>query len=384
MAAYTALMLEIYRRTGSALWLSAALFLTEGAAGFLSPVAGAIGDRFDRRRVMIGADLAAGACFAVMVFVHEPSTLLLFAFASAVADTAFLASSMAAIPSLVEDPERISWANSTVSVGRNAGIMLGPVLGGLMASTAGTHPVYALNAVSFLVSAALVFSVRARFSSKGSDAEDYRGLRAGFLFLARERVLRRITVAWSVLVLGIGMSMVADVPLVDSFGAGSVGFGLLIGSWGAGSVLGSISGRVLNEGNEGRALVGGTAGLALGTGAVVISPWFAAVLIAILVAGFADALAMVAEQGILQRRTPDAVRSRVSAAVEAVLQVGVAVSFIVGGFSLRALGPKGVYAVGAVVTGVTALMLLPILRPEEQPKARNSSDLEAGRGQVPA
>ena len=60
-AAYLTLNYTIYKRTGSATWVAAALFLTFGTIGFVSPFAGALGDRFDRRRVMIASDLAGAA-----------------------------------------------------------------------------------------------------------------------------------------------------------------------------------------------------------------------------------------------------------------------------------------------------------------------------------
>ena len=48
------------------------LLLTFGVAGFLGPFAGALGDRFDRRRVMIVSEAVAAAFFAVMAFVARP------------------------------------------------------------------------------------------------------------------------------------------------------------------------------------------------------------------------------------------------------------------------------------------------------------------------
>ena len=60
-AAYLTLNYTIYKRTGSATWVAAALFLTFGTTGFVSPFAGALGDRFDRRRVMIASDVAGAA-----------------------------------------------------------------------------------------------------------------------------------------------------------------------------------------------------------------------------------------------------------------------------------------------------------------------------------
>jgi MFS family permease len=367
-AAYAALMYTVYERTGSATWLSATLLLTFGVAGVFAPLGGALGDRFDRKRVMVVSDLLGAACFAAMAFVRDPGWLLGLAFWSAVVEQPFWMASGAAIPNIAGQ-ERLAWANGLVALGRNTGIMVGPAIGGILVGWLGPGWVFGLNAVTFAVSAVLVVSVRAPFSGDRSDAEEHRGIRAGFAFLARERVLRTIVLAWTALVLGMGFVMVADVPLVERFGAGPLGYGLLIGGWGAGSVLGSLGGRRLTEEKEPRALFLGMALIALATGAVAVSPWFAPILVMSLLSGFGDAITMVAEQGIQQRRTPDAVRSRVMAASEAVVTVFFAVSLVAAGPVLQALGPQNVYAIGGATALAGSAVLLPVLRGERRRSA---------------
>ena len=208
-AAYLALNFHIYKLTGSPVWVSAALLLTFGTHGFLSPVAGAIGDRFDRQKVMIFSDLAGAVLFVWMALVHSPVVLIGVAFLTAVAEAPFWSASSAAIPALVSRDD-IPWANSMVQVGFNMGMMVGPVIGGVLVASVGAHWVFAINAVSFVISAALVTSVRGRFHEhrEAGDEEEYKGIRAGFVFVWRDRVLRTISIAWFVLVLGIGVAMV--------------------------------------------------------------------------------------------------------------------------------------------------------------------------------
>jgi MFS family permease len=360
-AAYTALMFTVYEQTRSPAWLSATLVLTFGVSGFLAPVAGAIGDRFDRRRVMILSDVAGVAAFAAMAFAGDPGWLLAFAFVSAVVETPFWMASAAAIPNMVE-PSELSWANSLISLGRNAGIMVGPAIGGALVAATGPTWVFGLNAMTFAVSAILVWTVRAPFEGERSDATEHRGLRAGFVFIARDRVLRTLVLAWTGLVFGFGLVMVADVPLVEHFHAGSIGYGLLITFWGAGSVVGSLAGRYLNEDREPRALFLGTALIAVTTAAIAVSPWFAPILVIALLSGMGDAIVLVAEQGIQQRRTPDAVRSRVIATSEGLTSIAFILGFAAAGVVLRAVGPRNVYAIGGLTAAIGALVLLPILR----------------------
>ena len=360
-AAYTALMFEIYERTGSAVWLAAALLVTEGVTGLVGPFASVLGDRFDRRTVMIVSDLAAAACFAGMALVASaPGPLVFIAFLSALAEAPFWPASSAAIPNLVPE-DQVAWANSLVAVGRNVGIMVGPAIGGVLLAAVGAPWVFALNAVSFVASAVLVVSVRARFVGDRSDGSEHHGVLAGFRFLVREPVLRRMSVAWIVLVLGIGMAMVGDVPLVDLFDAGSAGFGLMIGLWGAGSILGSLAGRWLSAETEMRWLVLGTASVACIGVAIALSPWFALVLALNVAWGAGEGVTSVAEQNLLQRRTPDSVRSRVLGAVEGLFHGGLAISYVAAAFVLPVVGARGMYAIAGVAAGLSVLVLLPLL-----------------------
>ena len=380
-AAFAALNFTIYERTGSAAWLSASLLLTFGASGLFAPLGGMLGDRFDRRRVMIASDLAGAAAFAAMAFVEDPALLLAIGFVTAVVETPFWSASQAAIPNLVSKDE-LPWANGLLQLGANAGIMLGPAVGGVLLAVIGSGMVFGLNALSFVLSALVVATVRGRFSEDRSEHEDeHRGIKAGFVFIAHDRILRILVIAWTVFVFGIGMVMVADVPLVEEFGSGATGYGLLIGCWGAGSVLGSLAGRKLNERIEPKALFAGTAVIGVTTAGVALSPWFPPVLVLILLAGAADAVVMVADRSIQQRRTPDVVRSRVVSASESMITIALAVGFVLGGPALELLGPRGVYAAGGAFAFVGAVVLLPILRASrrttEQPELALDEVVEA-------
>jgi MFS family permease len=374
-AAYTALMFEIYDQTGSSVWLAAALILTEGVTGLVGPLASVLGDRFDRRTVMIVSDLAAAVCFAGMALVaSSPGPLVAIAFLSALSEAPFWPASSAAIPNLVPQDE-VSWANSLVAIGRNIGIMVGPAIGGALLAAVGAPWVFGINAASFVVSAALVVSVRASFVGDRSDEGEHRGVWAGFRFLFHEPVLRRISVAWVVLVLGIGMAMVADVPLVDVFGAGSAGFGVMIGLWGAGSILGSLAGRWLTAATEMRWLILGTAFTASIGIAIALSPWFALVLVLNVAWGASEGITGVAEQNLFQRRSPDSVRSRVLGAIEGLFHGGLTVSFVAAAIVLPVVGARGMYAIAGVAAGLSAIVLLPLLAEAPVPVGRPTTEL---------
>jgi MFS family permease len=376
-AAYTALNYTVWERTHSPFMQALSLLLTFGVAGLIGPFTGALGDRYNRRTVMLWSEAISAAFFAAMVFAKDPGLLIALAFGSAIAELPFFSASRAAIPNLVESEKDLSWANSLVSMGVHAGIAVGPVIGGgLVAILApGDTPlpdrlhmagavVFGLNAISFLISLAVTLTVRGRFEEERvPDAEpEHEGLFAGASYLWRELVLRRMAIAWLVFVLGMGMGMVADAPLAESFGTGGWGFGLLIACWGTGSVLGTVFGRWMNGRTEPVWMVCGAAGVAVSAFGVGLFGLFPLVLVSLLVMGTSDGISIVAENGIMQRRTPDAVRSRTMAALEAVLSLGLAIAYLAAGPILRLVEAQTVYVIAGVFAVGATVVLLPLLR----------------------
>lgn len=380
-AAYIGLNFVIYEKTHSPVWVSASLFLTFGVAGLAGVLAGGLGDRFDRRKVMIISDLLAAVFFLAMAFVDDPYWLLAFAFLSAVAESPMWSASGAAIPALVGKDD-LTWANSMISIGSNAGIMLGPAIGGVLVGIIGAPLLFGANAVSFLISAGIVCLVRGNFSEERSDEDEHRGVRAGLRFLWKDHVLRRMNIAWTILVLGMGLVMVADLPFANLLGAGSAGYGFMIAGWGAGSVLGALLGTKLKQQWEASALVWGTFTIGLVLLAVSVSPWFVPVVFGIFISGTGDALTLVAEQSITQRRTPDAVRSRVIAGGELLIHIALATSFVFAGTVVEAIGPRGAYAIGGVATLLAVVYLWPV-RKRLRAEARGRKQGEAAQAVDP-
>jgi ENTS family enterobactin (siderophore) exporter len=120
--------------------------------------------------------------------------------------------------------------------------------------------------------------------------------------------------------------------------------------------------------------------------AVGVSPWFGLVLGAILAMGVGDGLSLVANQGIMQRRTPDAVRSRVSGAMDTFVHGGLALSYVVGGPVVAALGPRAAYVLGgvaALIGVVIAGVGLRAARMDWGPKASPQAAHEASELLIP-
>jgi MFS family permease len=375
-AAFAALAFIMFQLTGgSASWVSWTLLLTIGVQGFVQPLASWLGDRFDRRRVLVVSSLLAAAGFGAMMVARSPSQLLALACLTAIVEAPILSVASSVIPNLVGD-EDLSWANGRVALGRNVGSLLGPIVGGALVavlapgddpSVAQLHAagalVFGTNAVSFLASAWIVGRTEGRFSELPSDEPGDRSVRAGVRFVLADPVLRAVTFGWVALVLGAGLILVAEVGLADLFDQGSLGYGILTAVSGGGAAGGAVlAGRYLNARREGISLIATIAVGGVAMFVVALSPWWTLVLALMLVAGLAEGWSGVAEQGVLQRRTPDDLRSRVNGFVEACVLLAFGVSFLIGGPIVDGLGPRSAYLIGAAAAVAALFVMAPAVR----------------------
>src|ERR671918_160243 len=128
-AAFAALAYIVYRLTGeSAVLLLGTLLLPMGVQGVVRPLASWLGDRFDRRRVLVISDLAAAGGFVALAFARTPGQLVGLAALTAGLESPVWAVAGASIPHLVEE-EHLPWANGQVAIGRHLGSFIGPLLG---------------------------------------------------------------------------------------------------------------------------------------------------------------------------------------------------------------------------------------------------------------
>src|SRR6266508_253843 len=217
-AAYIALIAALYERTGSAAWVSAALFAGVIGSVIGAPAAGYIGDRYDRRRVMIATDLGSAAVAGAMALVIDrPAALVILFGLLAVATSPFAPASAAAIPNLVGE-DAVARANALVAATTSAGYLLGPLAGGLLLGVGASAPtLFAADGATFVVSAAFVASIRRSFGTVGGT-ESHPGVLAGVRLIVRERVLRLLVAASMTSLLGIGIVNVAAYPLSTGSG----------------------------------------------------------------------------------------------------------------------------------------------------------------------
>jgi DHA3 family tetracycline resistance protein-like MFS transporter len=201
-------------------------------------VGGAVSDRFDRRRVMVSADLIRAAAVGLLAVLTLTGALALWHIValSAVygAATAFFNPAFDAIVPDVLPSADLPQANALDQLVRPIAFRLaGPAIGGWLVAFVGPGSAFALDAATFLVSAVAVSSMRGRPSretrSEGSIAQE---IRQGFAFV------RAHTWMWGTLVSAafaylafMGPTEVLLPYIVKNDLGGSAGYGLANASW---------------------------------------------------------------------------------------------------------------------------------------------------------
>ncbi|TMK78513.1 MAG: MFS transporter [Actinobacteria bacterium] len=356
-AAYIALIATLYGRTGSAAWVSAALFAGVVGSVIGAPGAGYVGDRFERRRVMIATDLVSAAVAGAMALVvDEPAALVALFGLHAVVTSPFAPASAAAMPNLVGE-EKVARANALVAATTSAGYLLGPLAGGLLLGVGVSTPtLFAVDGATFVVSAVFVASIRRSFG-QGGGTESHPGVLAGVRVIRREPMLRLLVAASMTSLLGIGIVNVAAYPLSLRLGGGTEGYGAMEALLGGGGLVGAaLAARLLTTARA-PAIVAvsfgaSSIGLALASGAPVLLVALAGMALA----GTGRGLGEVADTTLVQARTDDAVRSRVFAAEEGAAHVAFSVAMLAGGVLVGAGGAR--FAVGAAAASALLAALI--------------------------
>jgi MFS family permease len=349
-AAQVALAYTIYEQTSSPVWVSASLVASVGAVGLVGPLSGRLGDRGDRRRVMVVAEVAGGVGWLLVLLAGSPLALVLAALAATAANAPFRAASSAAVPNLVA-PDQLTWANSVMTTAFSASLLVGPLVGGALVGAVGPRSVFALNAASFLVSAVVIARLPGRFAEARPAAGGVGGVDGAgaappptsWRRLAADGRRRRLFAVTSLAFVAFGMTLVADLPLVDHFGGGSVAYALLTALWGGGAVAGSVlAGRIARR-HEPTALVGGAAAMGLSLGVLAVVPNLPLAIAVGVVGGAGDGVLFVPWYSMLQRLTPDAERGTAFAMADTLDQTAFVAGMVVAGPLVEVVGVQATY-----------------------------------------
>ena len=364
--AATVLTLQIQRLTDSGPWVAALLVADFLPIVVIGLTLGPLIDRLSRKRLMVTSDLVRVAVFCALPFVNRPAVIVGFAAAAGIATGFFRPAVYAGLPNLVAGDDDLTEANSLLGLAENVSWMAGPVLAGAVYAFAGVTPAYALNAATFLFSALLISRIPAtRLQSEESLSRGHwRDVSDGIGLVLRTAPLRTVLIVWSVVIAGNAGLNVGEVFFArHSLHTGSVGYGALVGATGVGLVVGSLlTPLVMGKVGLRRLYPGAIAIMAIGalTASRAPSIWVAAPLVAFMTLGNAGAI--VCNQLLVQRGSPDAMRGRAIAVLMSATYAVLAPAMVAAGLLLNAFGARVLWTIAGAVYLIGSVISLVMIR----------------------
>ena len=241
VAQFTTLALLLIALTGSALGVSGAVLAEIAPVLLLAPFAGGLVDRLPRVQVMVAADLVRVLLAGALALWHDSTPVAYaVAFGLSVGQVFFSPAAQSLLPSVVADDELVAANSGIWTAAVISQILVAPVAA-LLAVNVGFGPAFAINAVSFALSAAVLRGLREPARAPAVHVRSiFAHARAGLAALAALPLLKALALGQFLAALSAGATSALLVVLAQDRLGGGQGFGVLVAAIGVGATLGPL------------------------------------------------------------------------------------------------------------------------------------------------
>jgi MFS family permease len=373
---YSLAILVLAFEAGGAAALGLLTFVLMVTPAVASPFTALLGDRFERARVMLTADLIRAFLMgvaAVVAFTDSPTWFLyVLAGLSGITSTAFRPAQAAILPSLARTPAELTAANVVSSTVESVTVFAGPAIGGAVLAATEPGVSFAIAGATFLWSAALIGRIQLPPQAEEQESEEEaapegigQALAAGARAVFGEPRVRLLVGVMGAQTLAAG-TLLVFVPVValDLLDAGEEGLGSLYSALGVGGLVGALAAAAL-VGRRRLAPPFALGTILWGAPFALLALWdsLAGALVLLAVIGLANTVVDVSAYTLLQRAVPDAVLARVFGILESVILGTVALGGVLASLLVEAFGLRpALLATGAFLPVVVALLWRPLLR----------------------
>ncbi|HSL31385.1 MAG TPA: MFS transporter [Anaerolineales bacterium] len=310
----------VYRLTGSALSVGLMLMATAAPSLLVGLFAGVFVDRYDRKRIMISADVLRGLLILLVPVLVPLNVIWLYVIVALISAVSqfFDPAHESVLPEVATD-EELAAANSLIAISSFGSTAVGFAAAGLIASAASINWAFYVNALTYFFSAVCILLIRIKpieVEEETSAALVIQNLRAGVHQLVSTPVLRSLFSVLTVVLISFGLSNTLLLPFaLTALDATEFEYGLQEGLTSVGFVVGSLwMAKLFDRLQPGAWLAISFLGMGL-TG--VVYAYLESVPLAIVlitISGIFNAPLAIGRRVIVQRNTPAEMRGRVSSA----------------------------------------------------------------------
>ncbi len=370
-SALTALAASIlvYRVTDSALSVGLMLVATSAPTVLIGLFAGVFVDRYDRKRIILIADLLRAILIfliPILIPLHINWLYVIVALTSAI--TQFFDSAHASILPEVASEKELSAATSMMTISSMGSTAVGFAAAGLIATSSNIEWAFYLDGASFLISALLILLTQVPAMPVAEDSSVHavgKNLRAGLNVVGNTPILRSlfIVIAPIYLIFGLEISLLLPFTLRE-LGGTELHFGLQEAAEAIGIVLGSLAmARLADRIRAGQWLAISYLSMAA---TMIVYSISRSTALAILMMGFSGLLnapSFIGEQLVIQRAAPRDMRGRVNSAYFVVRDMMYVAGMLLAGLA-DVINVRSLFMISAfllVIAGAVVL-IVPALR----------------------
>ncbi|MES0344671.1 MAG: MFS transporter [Anaerolineales bacterium] len=329
----------VFRLTGSALSVGLMLIATSAPTLILGLIAGVFVDRYDRKRIMIIADLARAFVVILIPFLipYGIAWLYILVMMTSVIGQFFDPAHSSVVPEVASD-EDLAAANSFMAISAFGSTAVGFAAAGLIASKFPIEWAFYLDGLTFIISGLCILAVKiAPLEVEGETTIRVIGknLRAGMNFLVNNTLLRSLLMVSIPILLGFGLWNSLLLPFAErALHASEFEFGLQEALTSIGFVIASLlMAKIGDRLREGQWIAISYLGMALA--AIVYSRTTSIPLAMgiVMIIGFMNAPAMISGRLLIQRNTERGNRGRVMSVFAVVRNTAFLLGMAAAGFA---------------------------------------------------
>ena len=255
MITTAALPYQVFHQTGSSLAVGLLGLVQLGPLLVFSLYGGALADRIDKRRLLLGVTMSAAVCSALLAAnaaLDHPQLWLLYVLGGATSAMAAVTFPVtrSLLPLLIHEDLRPS-AFALQSTYGTFGMMAGPAIGGLLISAGGLATAYTVDVATFCVALAVFANIAPAPPVVEPTGDRTSSVLEGLRFLRGQSVIMSVF-GIDLLAMIFGMPRALFPALAEELGGGATLYGLLLSSVAAGAFVASLlsgwTGRVRHQG----------------------------------------------------------------------------------------------------------------------------------------
>lgn len=329
---------------------------------FLSPIAGVVTDRVDRRKLLLAAQVSlvlTNSIVAALILTDVIEFWHLLSVSSlSGAAFAFNMPGRQALVAMLVPRHKLMNAIALSTAAMNASRIIGPAIAGVLVTPIGIGGAYVVSTVFYASAVVATFALPPMPPKREREFTFFEDFVAGFSYIRHTAVL-------------LGLLLFATVPMIFAmpyttllpvfanrvWDVGSTGFGVLQAASGFGGLIGALIVANLDAyPKKARLLLGGALGFGGFLVLFALSPWFYLALVFMAAIGFGSMVVMTVNNTAIQLIIPDEVRGRVMSVMMMTWGL-MPLGAVPAGIATQSVGVRPVVVVGAVLFIGSALLI---------------------------